>query len=110
VAERDNIRREIVVNPGTGEILRDYAEVKPAPLPGTGKGATANLLKQSAPASEGNLVPPQDAGPAPSSPQKAPSEPLVSNWLPWVPASPDAGAGLDVILGEPVLPGETSKE
>ena len=42
VAENDEIHREIVVNPGTGEILRDYAVMLPgrsAP-PSTGKLAS----------------------------------------------------------------------
>lgn len=50
VAQSDTIRREIVVNPGTGEILRDYAvmlsvitDVEPAPAAGAGGAAAATV-------------------------------------------------------------------
>lgn len=48
VAQNDEIRREIVVNPGTGEILRDYAVmlskiagVKPTTAPSAGSAAAS---------------------------------------------------------------------
>ncbi|NBZ88469.1 hypothetical protein [Stagnihabitans tardus] len=34
VAQNDTLRRELVVNPGTGEVLRDYAERLDLPKPG----------------------------------------------------------------------------
>lgn len=45
VAQNDTLRRELVVNPGTGEVLRDYAERLDLPKPG---GAPSQSVASSA--------------------------------------------------------------
>lgn len=119
VAQNDEIRREIVVNPGTGEILRDYAVMlskiaggKPAMAssagsavapssaanPGTGGGATtgaAGVLGLS-------TLQTDDGTTAASDPAVAPTEPESL-------LTPDDGLQDDVrapevILIDPILP------
>ena len=60
VAQNGDIRREIVVNPGTGEILRDYASMLPkAPAfeaPQTAPGAAASVASTTGPGTAGGTV------------------------------------------------------
>jgi hypothetical protein len=115
VAQNDEIRREIVVNPGTGEILRDYAVMLPrtatlspstgksggttsaASAASTGSGTTTGVasgVATSAGATVGGATttePDQESGEP-----DAQSETEVS--------SPDGLDSPDVILADPLLP------
>lgn len=119
VAQNDEIRREIVVNPGTGEILRDYAVMlskiaggKPAMAssagsavasssaanPGTGGGATigaAGVLGLSTLQTDDGTITSSDPAVAATEPESllTPDDGLQ-----------DDGRAPEVILIDPILP------
>jgi hypothetical protein len=115
VAQNDEIRREIVVNPGTGEILRDYAVMLPriATLkPSTGKSGGTSSAATAVGTGSGTLTA-TAAGAATSTGTttggSATTEPDQNSGETDVPSDPEAPStdGLDapdVILVDPLLP------
>jgi hypothetical protein len=116
VAVRGDIRREIVVDPRTGEILRDYAEVWLRPGSGedgaSNPGASANLLKQSAEAEAQAPVLREAEGEAASEDPSAESQTGAAGvgGNEATSETDEADLGLKVILGDPLLPtGDAAK-
>lgn len=111
VAQNDEIRREIVVNPGTGEILRDYAVMLPqiATLkPSTGKSGGTTSAASATSMGSGTTtgiaagVATSSGGAATAEPDQESGEPDVGSDTEV--SSPDGFESPDLILVDPLLP------
>jgi hypothetical protein len=105
VAETDHIRREIVVNPGTGEILRDYSErAESSDTPQVGPSEPAVVTRS---LSAGGNGQPDAAGEAPD-PGNAPAGDDTAGGEPAAGPPVEDDPEEDIpLVPEPLIPAES---